>query len=47
MRKLLSLDLSISRKPRKKNAENLLIIRSKDLAAIYKENWLLHQAHSK
>lgn len=29
-----------------KNAENLLIIRSKDLSKIYKDNWRLHHEHS-
>lgn len=29
-----------------KNAENLLSIRSKDLATLYKDNWLLHKEHS-
>ena len=28
------------------NAENLLIVRDKDLAAAYIENWKLHEAHS-
>lgn len=29
-----------------RNAENLLIIRSKELAARYVDNWLIHQRHS-
>ena len=29
-----------------KNAENLLVVRSKDLAAKYLENWQLHAKHS-
>jgi len=29
-----------------KNAENLLIIKSKDLARIYMDNWLKHKEHS-
>jgi phosphatidylserine/phosphatidylglycerophosphate/cardiolipin synthase-like enzyme len=29
-----------------KNAENLLILRSKDLAKVYVENWNKHKAHS-
>jgi phosphatidylserine/phosphatidylglycerophosphate/cardiolipin synthase-like enzyme len=29
-----------------KNAENLLVIRDKDLAAIYAANWQTHVAHS-
>lgn len=29
------------------NAENLLVIRDKVLAACYRENWQLHQTHSK
>jgi phosphatidylserine/phosphatidylglycerophosphate/cardiolipin synthase-like enzyme len=29
-----------------KNAENLLIIRNKDLAKVYMENWYKHKAHS-
>ncbi|MCY2927499.1 MAG: phospholipase D family protein, partial [Planctomycetota bacterium] len=29
-----------------KNAENLLVIRSKDLAAKYLENWQVHAKHS-
>ena len=29
-----------------KNAENLLIIRNKDLAKIYLENWEKHKEHS-
>ncbi len=30
----------------KKNAENLLIIRSEKLAKKYRDNWLLHHDHS-
>lgn len=30
-----------------KNAENLLVIRSKDLAKVYIDNWALHKEHSK
>lgn len=30
----------------KRNAENLLIIRSKKIAKKYRDNWLLHQDHS-
>ncbi len=30
-----------------KNAENILIIRSGDLAKIYADNWLTHRQHSK
>jgi phosphatidylserine/phosphatidylglycerophosphate/cardiolipin synthase-like enzyme len=29
-----------------KNAENLLIIKSKELAAIYIDNWYKHKQHS-
>jgi len=29
-----------------KNAENLLIIRSEELARLYRENWILHRNHS-
>ena len=29
-----------------KNAENLLIVRSKDMAGIYTKNWLQHKEHS-
>jgi len=29
-----------------KNAENLLIIRSEELATLYRENWILHLNHS-
>lgn len=29
-----------------KNAENLMIIRNKDLARIYIENWEKHKGHS-
>ena len=29
-----------------KNAENLLIIRSKELAGIYIDNWMKHRDHS-
>jgi len=29
-----------------KNAENLLIIRNKDLANVYMENWYKHKEHS-
>ena len=29
-----------------KNAENLLIIRSKELASYYIDNWLKHREHS-
>jgi phosphatidylserine/phosphatidylglycerophosphate/cardiolipin synthase-like enzyme len=29
-----------------KNAENLLIIRNKDLAKVYTENWFEHKEHS-
>jgi phosphatidylserine/phosphatidylglycerophosphate/cardiolipin synthase-like enzyme len=29
-----------------KNAENLLIIRSEELAKLYRENWILHRDHS-
>jgi len=29
-----------------KNAENLLIIRSGELARLYRENWMLHRNHS-
>jgi phosphatidylserine/phosphatidylglycerophosphate/cardiolipin synthase-like enzyme len=28
------------------NAENLLILKSKELAAVYRENWLEHRKHS-
>ena len=28
------------------NAENLLIIQAKELAASYRENWLYHKKHS-
>jgi phosphatidylserine/phosphatidylglycerophosphate/cardiolipin synthase-like enzyme len=30
----------------KKNAENLLIIKSKELATTYIENWIKHREHS-
>jgi len=29
-----------------KNAENLLVIRSKELASSYRENWQRHKEHS-
>jgi len=29
-----------------KNAENLLVIRSKDLVTVYSENWVRHKEHS-
>jgi len=29
-----------------KNAENLLIIKSKELAKVYTDNWLMHKKHS-
>ena len=29
-----------------KNAENLLVIRSKELAKVYAENWERHREHS-
>lgn len=29
-----------------KNAENLLIIRSEELARLYRDNWILHRNHS-
>jgi hypothetical protein len=28
------------------NAENLLIIRNSELAAVYQENWLMHKEHA-
>ncbi|MEO5360598.1 MAG: phospholipase D family protein [Nitrospirota bacterium] len=29
-----------------RNAENLVVIASREIAAIYRDNWLLHKAHS-
>ena len=29
-----------------KNAENVLIIRSSELAGLYRENWIKHKAHA-
>ena len=33
-------------KSRRKNAENLLMVRVKTLAAKYLENWKVHEGHS-
>jgi hypothetical protein len=35
-----------TRAAEEKNAENVLIIKSKDLAGIYAENWKKHGEHS-
>jgi phosphatidylserine/phosphatidylglycerophosphate/cardiolipin synthase-like enzyme len=37
---------NFTRAAEESNAENLLIIRSKDLAKEYLENWERHKAHS-
>ena len=37
---------NFTRAAEEKNAENLLIIRSKDLARLYRENWQNHREHS-
>jgi phosphatidylserine/phosphatidylglycerophosphate/cardiolipin synthase-like enzyme len=37
---------NFTRAAEEKNAENVLIIRSKDLAALYTKNWQLHRGHS-
>ncbi len=31
---------------KEKNAENVLVIKSKDLAKIYLDNWMKHKEHS-
>lgn len=37
---------NFTRTAEEKNAENLLIIRSKELAQLYTKNWQNHRAHS-
>jgi len=37
---------NFSKVAEEKNAENLLIIRNKDLAKLYRENWFEHKEHS-
>jgi phosphatidylserine/phosphatidylglycerophosphate/cardiolipin synthase-like enzyme len=37
---------NFTRAAEERNAENLLIVKSKDLAALYVKNWQLHRAHS-
>jgi phosphatidylserine/phosphatidylglycerophosphate/cardiolipin synthase-like enzyme len=37
---------NFTRAAEERNAENLLIIRSKELAGIYIENWRRHKEHS-
>ena len=37
---------NFTRAAEERNAENLLIVKSKDLAALYVKNWQLHRGHS-
>ena len=37
---------NFTRAAEERNAENLLIVKSKDLAALYVKNWQLHREHS-
>ena len=37
---------NFSKSAETQNAENVLIIRSSDLARLYRENWMKHRAHS-
>jgi hypothetical protein len=38
--------LSLARAAEEKNAENLLIIKSKQLAMLYSDNWRKHREHA-
>jgi len=38
--------LNFTKAAEEKNAENLLVIRSKNLALTYIENWQMHKEHS-
>jgi phosphatidylserine/phosphatidylglycerophosphate/cardiolipin synthase-like enzyme len=41
-----ALSFNFTKAAEEKNAENLLIIKSKELAKIYTENWENHKKHS-
>jgi len=43
---LITGSFNFSKAAKEKNAENLLVIRNKELAAIYLDNWTRHKEHS-
>lgn len=44
--KVITGSFNFTKAAEEKNAENLLIIKSKELAKIYLGNWMIHKTHS-